>query len=386
MATPLDYLLISPASPYRGGITDSTHQLALALQDQGHQVQIWTFTKLYPEFLFPGSSQFSSAEPPQNLNIARRLHAYNPLQWWTVIQRIKKNPPKQIIFRYYTPFLAPCYGYIAKRLKSITSLCLLVDNWRPHESSLLDRQFIRYLKKNFDTYVTLSEAVAEELKSDNITNVGIGFHPIANDLPKPISKAKARRALGWPKNQKIALFYGLVRPYKGLDLLLKAMTIAPAAQQNIHLAIVGEFYEPLERYTTFIRDHKLKDRTYLFPKFADDHYTQQVFSAADIIVLPYRSASQSGVLALAYHFEKPILATHHPGLAKPIKNDETGWICQPNSKSLSIGLNSCFETEIEDRINNIQQAKDQYSWRNFVTWMKHFLENSHKLISKNKMK
>lgn len=373
MTAPLDYLLISPAYPFRGGIADSTHQLALALEEQGYSVEIWTFTQLYPKLLFPGTSPFTKVKPAQSLIIKRMLHAYNPLQWQMVIQQIKKTPPKRIIFRYYSHFLAPSYGYIAKRLKKITSCSLLVDNWKPHEPSLLDTVLTRYIKKAFKTYCTLSEAVAEELRSENLTNIRAGFHPIANDLPKPLSKEKARKALGWPKQQKIALFYGLVRPYKGLDLLLEAMTISPASEQSLHLAVVGEFYESIQRYTNFIENHKLNSRIYLYPEFADNDHTQLVFSAADLLILPYRSASQSGVLALAYHFETPLLVTNHPGLAKPVLSDDSGWVCSPNSSAISQALAVCSEAEILDKKNKIRLTKDQYSWESFVAKMHHFL-------------
>lgn len=373
MAAPLDYLLISPAYPFRGGIADSTHQLALALQAQGQRVEIWTFTKLYPKFLFPGTSPFTKAKPPQSLVIKRLLHAYNPLQWHKVIRQLKKNPPKRIVFRYYSPFLAPSYGYIAKRLNAFTLCSLLVDNWKPHEPNLFDTILTRYLKKAFTTFITLSEAVALELRTENLTNIGAGFHPIANDLPQPLSKEKARKALGWPEHQKIALFYGLVRPYKGLDLLLKALTVRPDSQQDMHLAIVGEFYESMKVHTNFIDHHKLNDRIYLYPEFADNDHTQLVFSAADLLILPYRSASQSGVLALAYHFEIPLLVTNHPGLAQPILNDNSGWVCSPNSNAISQALAVCTDADIAEKKDNIRLAKGQYSWENFVMKMHLFL-------------
>ena len=374
MEAPLDYLLISPAHPFRGGIADTSHQLALALQKKGFRTAVWTFTKLYPRVLFPGSSPYSSAPPPRGFSITAKIHAYHPLQWFSLVRQLKKNPPKQIIFRYYTPFLAPCYGFIARRLQKWSDCCLLVDNWTPHESRGIDRLLTKYVQSSFTTYATLSAAVAKELTDEGLPKVGSGFHPIAENLPPILPKPKARKALDWPLDKNIALFYGLVRPYKGLGLLIEAMALPPLSQQNTCLAIVGEFYEPLQRYVQQIEQLGLQNRIFLLPEFADDQRTQQVFSAADLVVLPYRTATQSGVVSLAYHFETPLVVTDHPGLKKPVEDDQTGWVCPPEATHLSQTVGTYFDTKTGAEEKNLCTAKKHYTWEQYATWLYQFLD------------
>lgn len=375
MKAPLDYLLVSPAFPYRGGIADSTHQLAKALSQQGNTVVIWTFTTLYPKWLFPGTTPFSNMEKPTDLDIERKIHAFNPVNWFGVIRQLKKNPPKRVVFRYYTPFLALCYGTITGSIQALSQCVLLVDNWTPHENRWLDRWLNSYLKKKFKTYTTLSEAVAEELRKEKLEKIGAGFHPIEEGLRPSMAQHKARTTLGWTKNHPIALFYGLIRPYKGLDLLIDAFALEPLKSSTLRLAIVGEFYESLADYQKRIAQRGLTERIYLLPEFADEIRTQQVFSAADIAVLPYRSATQSGVIPLAYHFEVPILVTSHPGLRVPVERDQTGWVCQSNPESICTTLTHCMTADMEIKKKNIRKVKNHYSWKRYAQWLHQFLKN-----------
>ena len=369
MESKLDYLILGPAHPYRGGIADTNNALASALQKEGFSVKIWTFTQLYPHWIFPGTSQFTDAQPPEAVAINRVLHTYNPFNWILLVKALKKEAPKRILFRYYTPFLAPSYGYIARKLKSHSQCVAIVDNWKPHEASLLDRLLSKRMKYGFSKYISLSKAVADEMKGDGLKLVYEGFHPIDDHIPPLESKEKARKALGWNLEKPIALFYGLIRPYKGLDLLLKAFDQDPLKDTEIQLAVVGEFYESRTRYQASLDSLAASKRLYLHPEFASEKRTQQVFSAADIVILPYRSASQSGIIPQAYHYQKPIIATDLPGLKQLIETDKTGWVCSANSSALSNTIAAAFQESHETKKQKLLEARDNYSWEKFVKWL-----------------
>ncbi|MBT7656340.1 MAG: glycosyltransferase [Flavobacteriales bacterium] len=369
MDSKLDYLILGPAHPYRGGIADTNNALASALQKEGFSVKIWTFTQLYPNWIFPGTSQFTKTQPPEGLSIKRALHTYNPFNWIRLVKALKKEAPEQILFRYHTPFLAPCYSYISRRLKDHSQCVAIVDNWKPHETSLLDRLFGSLMKSGFSKYISLSNAVANEMKTDGLEYVYEGFHPIADNIPPLEPKEKARKELGWQLEKPIVLFYGLIRPYKGLDLLLKAFDDKPLKNTDIQLAVVGEFYESRKRYQTALDRLVVSERLYLHPEFASETLTQQVFSAADIVILPYRSASQSGIIPLAYHYHKPIIVTDRPGLKQIIEVDQTGWVCSPNALALSETLVTAFKESPKTKKEKLLKAREKYSWKKFAQWL-----------------
>lgn len=219
----LDYLILGPAPPFRGGIAETQYELALHLEREGRKIHLFSFSKLYPKLLFPGKAQKTKeiiGSP--SFGITSTLHAFNPLQWRKVVKQINELNPKYLIFRYYTPFLAPLYGWIAKRVNQEILKIALVDNWIPHEKSPIDNVLNRYFGSKMHAFTTFSKAVANQVKKEIILPVWEGFHPINSFLPAPISKLEARKKLGWNPQQKIVLFFGLIRPYKGLELLIKA--------------------------------------------------------------------------------------------------------------------------------------------------------------------
>ncbi|MEK9614049.1 MAG: glycosyltransferase, partial [Flavobacteriaceae bacterium] len=291
----LDYILIGPAYPYRGGISDTQHQLAISLQKQGKKIQLITFRKLYPKLLFPGKSQFTSESAPENIAIEPKIHAFNPLRWKRIAKQINQQKPKQVVFRYYTPFLAMAYGRIAKSLHPTIKKIALVDNWSPHESTLWDGVFNRYFGKQMDGFTTLSKNVAHQLQDQFTKPVWDGFHPIAEDLPPPLDKKGARKKLKWSLQKKVVLFYGLIRKYKGLDLLISAFAEKELSDQNIILYVAGECYEDPKKYTDLVKQLQLEDRVFFDFHFQSPTETQQLFSATDIVAQTYHSATQSGV-------------------------------------------------------------------------------------------
>jgi len=371
----IDYLIIGPAHPYRGGIAETNHELALAFKKNGKKVQIWTFNKLYPKLIFPGKTQFSNQNAPKNIDIKRMIHVYSPFRWHSVVKEIKALNPKVIIFRYWTPFLAICYGYIARNVDSNIKCVGMVDNWIPHENRISDKFLNDYFGKGCTSFVTLSKSVANEIKLNFSKPILNGFHPINEFLPVSISKVEARKNLNLSSNASYILFFGLIRKYKGLDLLIDAFSIYQKKNKNAYLLIVGEFYENKNKYLRLINNLGLENKVLLYPEFMDSDQARNFFCASDCVAQTYRSASQSGVTPVAYHYGLPILVSNLNGLIKPIKNDDSGIITEINSTSIAKGLNEILQPKNLMKFRkNIQSSRSNYSWKKFNQQMIHFIE------------
>ena len=371
----VDYLIIGPAHPYRGGIAETNHELALGFKKNGKKVQIWTFTKLYFNFLFPGKTQFTNQSAPKNLDIKRVVHAYSPFQWNNIIKKIKILNPKNIIFRYYTPFLALCYGYLARNISSKINCIGMVDNWIPHENTFLDSYLSNFFGSACSSFVTLSKSVAYEIEHNFNKPILKGFHPINEFLPKPISKNIARKNLNLSNDLEYILFFGLVRKYKGLDLLIDAFSILHKKNSNAQLLIVGEFYEQKNKYLRQINKLGLENKITLYPEFINSIKARDFFCAADCVAQPYRSASQSGVTPVSYHYGLPILVTKIDGLSSPIQNDESGVITEIDSSSIAKGLSKILKPD--ENINyrkKIKSSLPNYSWKKFIQEIINFIE------------
>ena len=368
-------ILLGPAHPFRGGIADTQVQLALNLKALGHEVVVYTFTTQYPKILFPGKTQYSDEKPPDGIIVQRKIHSFNPFNWSKVAQSINSQQPHYVIFRYWTPFLAPCWNGISRGLKKDIKKIGLVDNWIPHETRPWDNFLRHFFSKSMDGFATLSHSVGDQIKYD-LENCAVwrGFHPIADELPPPISKEKARARLGWPTDKKIVLFFGLIRKYKGLDLLIEAFARPPLEEKNVILAIVGELYEPKEKYTQRIKELKLNERVICDFEYANAHKAATSFCAADVIAQTYTSATQSGVTPLAYHYQTPILASDLPGLSAPIVKDQTGKVTEINPEKIAKNLSQMLEenalSEFKVAFQNVQT---DYSWKRFGQSLMRFL-------------
>ena len=369
---PLDFLLLGPAFPYRGGISNTQQALAESLISQGYSVKLFTFTQLYPSFFFPGKSQFTVAVENPCLPIERKIHAYHPLQWKSIAKTINQLKPKAVIFRYWTPFLAPCWNAIAKRLDSNIKKTAWVDNWKAHEPKPWDNFLTRQFEKSMDNFTTLSTAVATEIKANSFKNVWGKMHPIEEHLPKKLDPKEARTKLNFPQEKTALLFFGLIRPYKGLVLLLKALKKHPEK----HLFIVGECYEKWGKYQQLIHELKIEKQITVINRFVSHEETAIYFSAVDAIILPYTSATQSGVLALGYYYETPLVVTNHPGLSQPIIEDKTGEVCQPKVEEIQKAITAVTETRANQEFrHHLSQTKHLYSWANYAQeWAKFVLD------------
>jgi D-inositol-3-phosphate glycosyltransferase len=363
----LDYLIIGPAYPYRGGISDTQHELAKALQEQGKTVKLITFTTLYPEFLFPGSSPLSLAKAPKAIIIKQYIHAYLPFGWKKVAKKINELNPTTVVFRYYTPFLAPVYGVIAKNINSLIKKIALVDNWIPHETKIWDSFLNIYFGKQMDGFTTLSDNVARQVKKDSLKPVWTGFHPISSSLSDPINKSLARKRISVSEKTKVVLFFGLIRKYKGLELIINAFNETPLNNNNIVLYIAGECYENPKKYIDLVTHLGISDRIIFDLTFKNSKEIALIFSASDIVAQTYHTATQSGVTPLAYFYQKPILVSNIKGLRTPIENDKTGEWTSKEPKEIAANIKNMLEDNNYMRYQkNLIKVKNDYLWSSFT--------------------
>jgi len=369
---PLDFLFLGPAYPYRGGIANTQHALVESLLEHGYNVKILTFTHLYPALLFPGKTQLTEKIENPRFSIERRVHAYHPFQWHQVAKHINQLHPRAVIFRYWTPFLAPCWNAIAGRLNHSIKKVGWVDNWKAHEPKFWDKFLTRRFEKSMGLFTTLSPAVAKQIDKDSQKMIWGKMHPIAAHLPKKINLKEALKKLDFPEDKTALLFFGLIRPYKGLALLLKALKHHP----DKHLFIVGECYENWEKYQQLIEHLKIENQITVVNRFVSEEEAALFFSVATATILPYTSATQSGVLALAYHYETPLVVTNHPGLIQPIIEDTTGCICQAEINDLKEAITTVTEAEKNKTFrHNLKLNKANYSWEIYAKEWANFILN-----------
>ena len=363
----LNLILLGPAHPFRGGIADTNHAFATELVNQNISFELWTFTNLYPSIVFPGKTQYQTSKKEFSFPIHRKIHAYNPFNWKKIAYKINDQNPEVVVFRYWSPFLAPVLGSIARNLKPNIKKVALVDNWKPHEPKPWDKMLNRYFSDSMDMITTFSEAVHSEIAKDVKLPTNKGFHPITTDLPKLITKEEARKKLKLEPKTPLLLFFGLIRSYKGLDLLIDAMATNPLLDSKTELLIVGEFYDNIDKYQGQIKRLGLESRIRIVDKFVPFEVARDYFCATDVIVQPYKTATQSGITPLAYYYETPVVVTDLAGLKTPIQSDQTGEISNQNPLDLSSKITSLLAPEqLSIATENIIKNKNKYSWKLFV--------------------
>lgn len=360
--------IIGSAYPYRGGIAAFNERLAQQFQAEGHEVEILTFTVQYPNFLFPGKTQFSTASAPDDLKIRRCVNSMNPLNWFKVGKELRRGSYDMVLFAYWMSFFAPCYGVIARRLKN-TKRIALVHNMIPHEKSLLDRLFPPFFVKSMDGFLTLSKSVMEDvcrLDKDNKPKC-FAPHPVYDHYGDKEPRETALAHLGLDPRSRYMLFFGLVRAYKGLDWLIEAFADNRLRQYPVKLMIAGEFYEEKEKYLELIKTKGLEQEVIVHDSFVPDDRVKDYFNAADLIVQPYKSATQSGVTQIAYHFEKPMLVTNVGGLDEIVPDGKVGYAVKPEVSCIADALADFFGNErYDDFKEGIASEKEKYSWSKLV--------------------
>lgn len=358
-------IIIGSAYPLRGGLTTYNERLAKEFVDNGHEVIIFTFSLQYPALLFPGKSQYSDSPPPKNLSIKVIINSINPFNWIKTGILIKKQKPDLVIVKYWMPFMGPCFGTILRIIKKNkhSKVISIIDNIIPHEKRPGDKAFTKYFIKPVDAFVAMSKSVLDEIELFTNKLKIYTPHPLYDNFGNITSKENAREKLGLNTNEKYLLFFGFIRNYKGLDLLIESISLEKCRNLSFKLIIAGEFYEDPKPYFNLIRKYNLHEKIILRTDFIPDEQVADYFNAADLVVQPYKTATQSGVTQIAYHFNKPILVTNVGGLPEIIPHGKVGYVVNPVPEEISSSIaNFLINNKENEFIPNILEQKKKYSW------------------------
>jgi glycosyltransferase involved in cell wall biosynthesis len=360
--------IVSTAYPLRGGIA---HYVALLGEALGkhHEVHTITFKRQYPSILFPGKTQAETGESIHAAPAPQLVDSINPFNWVAVGKTLRQQRFDLLIFKYWLPFFGPCFGTIARTAKrgTGTKVLFICDNVIPHEHRPGDAAFTRYAFRPVDHFIVQSRTVEQQLNEFwPGASYRLAPHPVYNIFGNPIEKQEARRILG-VRGSRVLLFFGYVRAYKGLTVLIRAVAALPP-EMDVHLMVVGEFYDDEQKYRTLIRELGLEDRITINSDYVPNDMVGRYFSASDAVVLPYLSATQSGIAQIAYNFDKPVIATDVGGLSEVILDGRTGYVVPPDDASrLAAAITMYFEEGHEaDFTTHVRQEKGKYSWDNMV--------------------
>ncbi|NII28914.1 glycosyltransferase [Pseudoflavitalea sp. X16] len=365
-------IIIGPGHPLRGGLATFNQRLCKQFLDEGHSCCIYSFSLQYPSFFFPGTTQYSSEPAPPGLEIYSVINSIHPLNWMQVGNAIRRIKPDIILVRYWLPLMGPALGTILRRVKKNkhTRIIALTDNVIPHEKRPGDIPFTRYFLKSCDAFITMSEKVMQDLRQfEQSKPARLVNHPLYDSFGDAIPKETARRHLGIPQEDKILLFFGFIRQYKGLDLLLEAMKLLKdktGKSGPLKLLVAGEFYEDEKPYREQIQQLGIDNMLILRTDFIPDSEVKYYLCAADCVVQPYRNATQSGVTPLAYHFEKPMIVTNVGALPALVPHEQVGLVCEPEPASLAAAIERYFEWGEQHFIPQLRQEKEKYSWHNLL--------------------
>ena len=364
-------IILGTAWPYRGGLATFNERLARQFVSEGHEVELYTFTLQYPSFLFPGKTQYTNEPAPADLTIRRVLNSCNPINWLRVGHAIRKAAPDMLICCYWMSFFAPAFGLVSRiaRRNERTRCIALVHNMIPHEPNILDKLFAPYFVASQDGFVALSESVVGDIEKVESQTSRVkrpktfSPHPIYDHYGERMSKEEACKALNLSADKNYMLFFGLVRAYKGLDLLLGAFGCVKDQLPNLQLIIAGEFYEDEDKYRAQIAQLGLSDRVIIRNEFIPDGDLRKYFGAADLIVQPYKTATQSGVTQVAFHFEKPMLVTNVGGLGEIVHDHQMGYACEPTAESIAADVLDYYQNDRQQAFTAyLQKEKTKYAW------------------------
>jgi glycosyltransferase involved in cell wall biosynthesis len=367
----MNIVIIGSAHPLRGGgISTFNERLALELHDTGHNVNILSFSLQYPTFLFPGKSQFTTEPAPKSIKIRSLINSINPANWVRVGRMLKKERPDLIIIRFWIPFMGPAFGTILRIAKrnGHTRVLAILDNFIPHEARPGDAAFTRYFAKPVDAFVAMSREVLKDLK-EAIPDRPAVFtpHPVYDTYGEAVSREEACTRLGLDPAKKYVLFFGFIRAYKGLDLLLRAFAEKALADESIHLIIAGEHYGDPAPYDALIESGQLQARVHQFTSFIPNDEIRYYFSAADVVAQPYKTATQSGITQVAYHFEKPMVVTAVGGLPEVVPDGKVGYVVPPDPAAIAAAITRFFTEGAGPSMRTaLQEEKKRYSWKTFT--------------------
>jgi glycosyltransferase involved in cell wall biosynthesis len=370
MPDPKHIIILGSAYPLRGGgLSTFNERLAREFMAARHRVTIYTFSLQYPSFLFPGKTQYSTEPAPIDLDIKVAVNSINPLNWLQVGRELRTLKPDLLLVRYWIPFLGPALGTICNIVKKNkhTSVVCIADNVIPHEKRPGDHILTNYFLRSAHAFITMSEQVMSDLYSFKTGKPAMLVdHPLYDNFGEAISKKQAREHLGLPPDDKIILFFGFIRQYKGLDLLFDAMADPSIKSNSVKLLVAGEFYQDSKPYLAQIERLGIKESVILHSEFISDQEVRYYCCAADFIIQPYRQATQSGVTPLAYHFEKPMIVTNVGGLPAIVKHGVTGVVTEPDALSIASGIAEAYKLGEEYFLPGLREEKKKYSWKKLV--------------------
>jgi len=373
--------IIGPAYPLRGGPAQFNENLCAELNKAGHDAQIISYSLQYPNFLFPGSTQYeTSGKAPEGIKIHTLINTVNPFNWIKVAGFIKKEKPDFILFRYWLPFFGPCLGTIGRLVRSKTTVLALTDNIIPHEKRFGDKPFTNYFVNSCDGFIAMSKTVLNDIsKFTTNQNKAYSPHPMYETYGASVSMEEARRKLNLNSSDKIILFFGLIRHYKGLDILMEAMAHPEIKKQNIKLLIAGEFYEDKQPYLDLIQKHQLQSQVILHDKFIPNEDVRYYFCASNLVAQTYRNATNSGVTMVGYFYEKPMLVTNVGGLAEIVPNEKCGYVVETKIPEISEKIITYFSQDKETEFTqNVRIEKKKYEWTEFIGVLVNLYQTSRK--------
>ena len=361
-------LIVGPAHPLRGGLATYNERLAEVLNEAGHECDILSFSLQYPKLLFPGKTQLSSDSAPNNITIHAEINSINPLNWISVGLKYKKAKYDIVVFRYWMSFMAPAFGTIARIIKSNahTKILAITDNVIPHERKFFDAAFTNYFLPVCDGFLTMSESVKQDLIDLKLTQpIAYVPHPMYDTFGTAIDKNEAKKLLGLDTDTNYLLFFGFIRKYKGLGLLLNAFADERIKALNLKLIVAGEFYEDKNPYLEQIEKLGLKDRVIVCDDFIPNNQVSTYFCASDVVIQPYLNATQSGVTQIAYYYNKPMIVTNVGGLAELVPNNKVGFVCNVSEQEIADAMYNFYTQQKEQAFTNAaEQEKQRFTWQN----------------------
>lgn len=363
---PKRVVIVGPGWPLRGGLSTYDERLCKGFMERGYHASILSFSLQYPSVLFPGKTQYSSDPAPEGIEIDTAINSINPFNWIAVGNKYKRMAPDMMIFRYWMPFMAPSLGTIARtaRKNGRTRMVSIADNIYPHEKHFYDKPCTNYFVNSMHGFITMSQAVLSDLKTLVPAKPSRYVpHPMYDNFGALLPKHEAKRKLGLDEHFHYLLFFGFIRQYKGLDLLLRSFAMSGLKEKNVKLIIAGEYYEDPAPYEKLISDLNLDEAVVKRNDFIPNPEVATYFSACDMVVQTYHSATQSGVTQIAYHFNKPMLVTDVGGLAETVPDGKVGYVTPRDEQAIASALRDFYQNSREASFaHEAAEFKKNFSW------------------------
>ena len=361
----MNILIVGPAYPLRGGLATYDERLCREFLAQGHSCEILSFSLQYPSLLFPGKTQFSTDAAPTDIVVHSAINSINPLNWILVGNTFAKKKYDLVIFRYWMSFMAPSFGTIARALrKSGARVIAITDNIVPHEKRFFDTVFTNYFLNSCDGFLSMSREVQKQAQAlQPNKKVAYVAHPMYDMFGSAQDKKVAKEKLGLEPDTHYLLFFGFIRKYKGLNLLLNSFAKVDRSGLKVKLIVAGEFYEASEPYLSQIKELGLEEDLVMKTDFIPNEEVSTYFSASDMVVQTYLSATQSGVTQIAYYYNKPMLVTDVGGLAELVPAGKVGYVCQQDEQEIADAIQDFYLAQREANFaRGVEEEKAKFTW------------------------